>query len=409
MTHYHTIILLGALAVLAFLWDMLSRRTRIPTVIFLLLTGMALRIAATHFDLPVPPFEGALQVIGSIGLVFIVFEGAMDLELTRERKGLILQAFISALSILVLTAWAIATIYHNLVEVSWHRAWVNALPLAIISSSVAIPSSRSLDSHRREFVVYESTFSDILGILLFNFILAHSVLDAASFTGLGWDIIWVTALSAVATASLLYLVAKTEAASKFTLLFALLVLAYAVGKLAHLPTLLLIFALGICLNNARLLPLPLVNTSSAARRLRQELRILKRLTGEGSFLLRTYFFVLFGFSMRLVSLGEARTLGIGLLILATLLGVRAAFLFLLLRRVPLPEALMAPRGLITVLLFYSIPEGIVMPVVGQDVILVVILGSTLLMAIGLQINKKQQDKLAITPRTVLEPVSQVES
>jgi len=47
----------------------------------------------------------------------------------------------------------------------------SAIPLAIISSAVAIPSAAGLLKQDREFVVYESTFSDILGIMIFNYAL----------------------------------------------------------------------------------------------------------------------------------------------------------------------------------------------------------------------------------------------
>jgi NhaP-type Na+/H+ or K+/H+ antiporter len=163
----------------------------------------------------------------------------------------------------------------------------------------------------------------------------------------------------------------------------LLVMAYAIGKLAHLPTLLLIFALGICLNNARLIPLPFIAKGTAVRRLNHELRVLKRLTGEGSFLLRAYFFVLFGFSIEAKTLANLGDLAVGGIILAVLLGVRAIYLAMQMRRMPLPETLMAPRGLITILLFYSIPATHALTQVGRGVVLIVILGSTLLMTAGL--------------------------
>jgi Kef-type K+ transport system membrane component KefB len=389
MSNYAGLVVLGSLAVLAFLWDLLSRRTGIPSVLFLLGTGMAMRTAAPALGFEVGDFNDLLQVLGSVGLVFIVFEGSLDLELSRERLPLITRALVAAFAILLLTAWAIAAIYHFQLHLPWQQVWLNAAPLAVISSSVAISSARDLDTHRREFVIYESTFSDILGIFLFNFLLANHTIHAGAFVGLSLDTLYVLLISAAATAALLYLVAKTQSTSKYTLLFALLVLAYAIGKMAHLPTLLLIFVLGISLNNARLLPLPGLRNGSAARRLRHELRVLKRFTGEGAFLLRTYFFALFGFSIDLHTLASMKTLVTGLLILATLTFVRAAFLYAQLRRPPFPEAFMAPRGLITVLLFYSIPADQLIPVVGRDVILVVILGSTLLMTGGLQWHRRR--------------------
>ena len=42
---------------------------------------------------------------------------------------------------------------------------IYSIPLSIISSAVAIPSAASLLKHQKEFVIYESTFSDILGVI----------------------------------------------------------------------------------------------------------------------------------------------------------------------------------------------------------------------------------------------------
>lgn len=394
MNQYHLLILLGSLAILAFIYDIIARKTRIPTVLFLLGTGMILRIVLIRFGIAVPSLHGFLQILGSIGLIFIVFEGALDIQMTKAGRGLMLKAFVSALALLLLTAWAISGLYHFLADAPWHQAWLNAAPLAVISSAIAIPSSQGLDGHRREFVVYESTFSDILGILVFNFILAHEVVNSAALSSLAVDMLWVSLISVAATAFLLYLVAKTQTSNKYTLLFALLVIAYALGKLAHLPTLLLVFVLGICLNNSGILPMPFRKSDSASRRLRHELRLLKRLTGEGSFFLRTYFFVVFGFSISIASLASWRTLLFGGLVLSILILVRGLFLWGLLRRVPVPEVFLAPRGLITILLFFSIPSSQLIPDLGQDVILVVILGSTLLMALGLQWHGFQEGQKA---------------
>ena len=48
---------------------------------------------------------------------------------------------------------------------------LNAIPLGIISSAVAISSAIHLNREEKEFVVYESSFSDIFGIIIFDFIL----------------------------------------------------------------------------------------------------------------------------------------------------------------------------------------------------------------------------------------------
>ena len=50
---------------------------------------------------------------------------------------------------------------------------------------------------------------------------------------------------------------------------------------------------------------------------------------------------------------------------------------------------MAPRGLITILLFYKIPEIYKIPYFSKEVISFVILGSAILMTLGLWFSKKK--------------------
>ena len=50
------------------------------------------------------------------------------------------------------------------------KAWIYATPLSILSSAIIIPSVTALNPIKREFHIYESTFSDILGIIVFYYL-----------------------------------------------------------------------------------------------------------------------------------------------------------------------------------------------------------------------------------------------
>lgn len=49
----------------------------------------------------------------------------------------------------------------------FRSALLYAVPFSIISSAIAIPSTRSMCRENREFVVYDTSFSDILGVVFF--------------------------------------------------------------------------------------------------------------------------------------------------------------------------------------------------------------------------------------------------
>jgi NhaP-type Na+/H+ or K+/H+ antiporter len=118
-----------------------------------------------------------------------------------------------------------------------------------------------------------------------------------------------------------------------------------------------------------------------------EVRFLKRVTAETTFMVRTYFFVVFGLSVTWSQFSGFSSLALGLLIYAAVLAIR----YVLIRTVPgvsvFPETFIAPRGLITILLFYSIPPEELIPQVSRDALLVVVLLSIIGMAVALRLYR----------------------
>jgi NhaP-type Na+/H+ or K+/H+ antiporter len=109
----------------------------------------------------------------------------------------------------------------------------------------------------------------------------------------------------------------------------------------------------------------------------------KMITLESSFVVRTFFFVIFGFTIILASLLNLQVWLVSLLVLAILYGVRYAWFRLVIRKDIYPDIWMAPRGLITILLFYSIPETLAVEKFNEGILLLVILTSSMLMAVSL--------------------------
>jgi NhaP-type Na+/H+ or K+/H+ antiporter len=385
---HQTLVLLSGLLILSFFLDFLSRRIRISAVLFLLATGMLLRALADNLNVALPDLENLLPMLGMVGLVLIVFEAALDLEIRRDRLPLIGKSLLCSAAILAASVAVMAGLFQAWTGAPLQQCALNATPLAVISSAVAIPSVGGLEEKRREFIVYESTFSDILGIVLFNFLLADhhgswasSVLSAAS------DIGFVILLSAGSIVLLGWMLAKTRTGHKLALVLAVLVLLFAGGKWAHLPTLLLVFGLGISLNNANAARNLLNRLGVRLRDLLWEVRFLKRVTAETTFMVRTYFFVVFGLSVTWSQFSGFSSLALGLLIYAAVLAIR----YVLIRTVPgvsvFPETFIAPRGLITILLFYSIPPEELIPQVSRDALLVVVLLSIIGMAVALRLYR----------------------
>jgi len=106
---------------------------------------------------------------------------------------------------------------------------------------------------------------------------------------------------------------------------------------------------------------------------------MKVVTAETAFVVRTFFFIIFGWSVYLGSLLSFKVIGIGLVILFIIYLVRAITLFIFNGKNIVTQLFLAPRGLITILLFFAIPEELSIGPEFQGVLLFVILVSCLVM------------------------------
>lgn len=392
MGSYSILIGLSLAIILSYLFDLAARATKIPSVLMLLLTGIALRQAADYFDFSVPIPAVVLEIFGVIGLIMIVLEGALDLKLSRDKGPLIRRSFFAAALMLVVQALAIAALLHLWLGASFQTCLVNAVPLAVISSAIAIPSVANLVGEKQEFIVYESTFSDILGIMLFNFALQKNFAQGMSVVTFGRDVVAVLVVAVLSTAMLAFLLGRIRLHVKFFLILAFLVLMYSISKKLHLSSLLLVLVFGLAVNNAELfLKGPRMRRWFRPAQMTAEVHQLRSITAESAFLIRTFFFLLFGFSITLSSLIDGSLLLQGVLIVAVLTAIRFFYLRYIARTDLIPELFIAPKGLITVLLFYSTPDEHHVGEVGENILFVVILLTGLLMMAGLLMARKEPE------------------
>jgi hypothetical protein len=392
MGPYTILIGLSLAVLLSYVFDLAARATKVPSVLLLLLAGIALSQAAAYWGVAVAVPPVLLQLFGIVGLILIVLEGSLDLRLTRDKAPLIRRSFLAAVLIMGVQVAAIAALLHFYVGARWQSCLLNAVPLAVVSSAVAIPSVAGLGGSKQEFIIYESTFSDIVGIMLFNFILQDDFAQGWSIVTFGRDVLAVAVVAVLSTALLAWLLGRLRSHVKFFLLFAFLVLIYSIAKKLHLSSLVLVLAFGLAVNNAdQLLKHPLLRRFLHPEQLAKELHQLKSITAESAFLVRTFFFLLFGYSITLSNLVSASLLLQGTLIVGVLTLVRYVYLRYVAKTDLIPELFIAPKGLISVLLFYSIPSRLLIGEVSENMLFVVILLTGLLMMVGLQLARKEPE------------------
>jgi NhaP-type Na+/H+ or K+/H+ antiporter len=391
MGPYSILIGLSLAVILSYLFDLAARATKVPSVLMLLLSGIALRQGADYFDFTLGIPKVVLEIFGIIGLIMIVLEGALDLKISRDKAPLIRRSFLAAALILVVQSVVIGLILHFWLRVSFQSCLVNAIPLSVISSAIAIPSVANLWGEKQEFIVYESTFSDILGIMFFNFALQSNFAQGASVITFGADVLAVLVVAVLSTAALAFLLDRIRLHVKFFLILAFLILLYSIAKKLHLSSLVLVLAFGLAVNNAEQFLKGALRRWFRPERLAEEVHQLRSITAESAFLIRTFFFLLFGFSITLSNVLNPQLLLQGVLIVAALTAIRYVYLRYIARTDLIPELFIAPKGLITVLLFYSIPQQHLIGEVSENILFVVILLTGVLMMVGLLMSRQQPE------------------
>lgn len=383
------IISLCVLLLVAYVFDLTSSKTKVPSVILLLLSGWLVKQASVWFHVQLPDFSPVLPVLGTIGLILIVLEGSLELELNKSKLGLIGKSFAGALVPMLALAFVLAYAFHYFGGFSLKDSLLNAVPLCIISSAIAIPSVRNLAKHDKEFVIYESSLSDILGVLMFNFLAFNETINSSSFGHFALQLLIIAVVSFIATIALSFLLNKIEHHIKFIPIILLVILIYAVSKVYHLPGLIFILLFGLSIGNLDELKQFKWIEKFKPDELQKEVFKFRELTTEAAFVIRALFFLLFGFLIDTAEVLNPDTFiwALGIVVLIVLF----RFVQLRLSKLPLrPLLFVAPRGLITILLFLSIDPAYSISLVNQSLIIQVIILMALLMMVGLMVSKKEQ-------------------
>lgn len=395
MSPYTLIIEASIIVILSYLYNLIAKRFNIPSVMLLIATGIVVKQAAKYIGLSEVDWFPILEVLGIIGLIMIVLEAALDLELKKEKLPLIGKSLVVALVGLVVSILSIAgLIYLLLPDFTWYQSMIYATPLAVLSSAIVIPSVSFLAPKVKEFCIYESTLSDILGIMVFYFLTSFndtiSVGSAIGSFSIGLVITLV--VSILASYGLIYIFQNVKTQVKTFLLIAILILLYAIGKQFHLSSLIIILFFGLVVSNADLFFPGFLKRTLKPESVKALFKDLHVVTGETAFIVRTFFFVIFGITLALESLLNVTVILVSALILISTYALRFATFKAIIGKDIFPEVFIAPRGLVTVLLFFAIPKELQVASFDNGILLFVIIATSLVMSWGLiQANKKELD------------------
>ncbi len=384
------------LLLIAYIFDVSSSKTKIPSVILLLLIGWVVKQITNNFQIFVIDLSPILPILGTIGLILIVLEGSLEIELNKSKLPFVGKTTIISFVPILIFAFGLAAAFQYFENVSFKIALANAIPFAIISSSIAIPSAQNLPAKDREFITFESSLSDIFGVLFFNFITLNDKIGFALAGNFVVEIILMLLISFIATIGLAYLLSKIKHHVKYLPIILIIVLIYNISKMFHLPALIFILIFGIILGNIdEIKDLRFIKNFQLAT-LQREVHKFKELTIEIVFLVRALFFILFGYLINTSELLNSESIIWAISISIGIFFIR--FIIFKIARIKInPLLYIAPRGLITILLFLSIPLNQQMRLVNNSLLIQVIIITAFIMMLGLMSVKPEVKEVEKVP------------
>ena len=395
LSSYSLIILFSATIIVSYFFNIYAKKSGIPAVLLLIVSGILINFSLIISGIEKPNLFPILEVLGVVGLILIVLEAALDLELLKEKIGVITKSLLVATIGLVATSYVSAEFLCYVFEMTIIEALLFTIPLSILSSAIILPSIDSLDEYKKEFMIYESTFSDILGIVGFYSVMSFLGPDSKSeiYGEVFSNLIFTIVFSVIASYILIYIFQKLKGHNKLFLLISILLLLYAIGKLFHLSSLIIILIFGVILNNYKLFFKGGLIKLIDHEKVTSVLADFKVITGESAFVIRTFFFIIFGWSISLSSMFNLKTVAVGGAILLIIYTIRTISLIIFSGKNIFPQVFLAPRGLITILLFFAIPKSITEQYDFNGVLLFVIFISCIIMTSGLIRYKKNQETI----------------
>jgi hypothetical protein len=210
----------------------------------------------------------------------------------------------------------------------------------------------------------------------------NEAINLVSFGNFGLQLVIMITVSIVCTIALSMLLHHIDHEVKFVPIILLLILIFAVSEHFHLPALIFILIFGLTIGNMNQFSRFEWYKRSNIYNLKKEIKKFKELTIEGAFLIRALFFILFGFLIDTSDIINPETFIWSISLVALILIFRAIQLKLSGMHMR-PLLFIAPRGLITILLFLSIGSENSIPYVNKSLIIQVILLTAIIMTFAL--------------------------
>jgi potassium/hydrogen antiporter len=342
---------LAALLVMAYVANRLSRLTRVPDLIVLLLIGVTLG-PILHWIQPAT-FQGTIDILGTLALILILFAGGVELRLRQAARHSPAALLLMILSY-GLSLGLVALMGRALLHLQWKDCVLLGAALGCTSGTIVIPALEQISAALpvKLTLTLESTLGEVIAVLLIGSLLTTGVSQSLVF-GVAADFSHHIAIALLlgvvvgAVWSRLWPMIASQPNANIANLGVVLGV-YAASRYFGGSGLLAVLVLGITLAN---LPRTPHMTRQGAR--------LLAFHAELSFLVRSFFFVLLGIVAEFVSRRY----------LIPIIGILASLL--LARFLAVQGSRWAVRDVTraeTELLFWMLPRGLVTAVLALEIV-----------------------------------------
>lgn len=377
MVSFVFLFIISTFLILSYGFNWVANRCRIPAVLLLIGTGLLIRIScASWIAAHVHEIMVALKILGALGLMIIVLDGALRVDFLPQKSEFFIRAGVFLAVVFFTTTAILAVFFRWFFHSPLHNAVVYAIPLSIISSAIAIPSAVHLSPCKQEFIIFESTICDVIGIFLFNYLIEYEPSLLGFFGKCVLDVLVGIPAMGIFVMTILYFLSLNRASIKMIPFIALIVVGYVGLHIFHLPALFAILMVGVVLNN-----IPLVSKHiwfpCNIQNLIPEIPGIKTFVAEISFLVRTLFFIILGLTIPVERFLHNDVFAWAGGIYVLILLARFASLVLIKRTSDLDILWIAPRGLITIGLYFLIPENLHIQSFSDAIVYAVVIFSSL--------------------------------
>jgi cell volume regulation protein A len=283
----------AGLLVLAVVANRVSRLTRVPDIVVLLLLGVGLGPVLGWVD--PATFKHVVGVLGMFALILILFEGGLELRLAEVMRNLPGALLLAVVCFAASTA-LVGVVCHLLLHFNWIDSLLIGAALGSTSGSVVLPALQQIEApeYLKVTLTLESSLGEILAVLTVGALVTISGTEAL-FSGLvvGFSRhVFVDVLLGVGAGFLWQRLWPLMANQPFSnaLNLGVVLAVFSIGRLAGGSGLLAELIFGLTLAN---LPRTPHMTRQGARML--------AFHAEFTFLVRSFFFVVLGVMAKVVS------------------------------------------------------------------------------------------------------------